>query len=162
MQITRGTTTQPLAVSTTGIAYKSDIEHRFANYTPTFFNPPGPLRGGSNITTTVQQDEQFMNWMRVSALPTFRKLWGKINTDLKAGDRINVTILNQYNTYMFSGSKTIVLSNTTWLGGQSFFLGAVYIITGGLSLLLGLIYAALVLIKPRKFADISLLEKKHK
>ncbi len=156
------------------------VIHRYANYTPVNFNPPGPNRGGDNITTTVcarahthrhththtrhthmrahpvheplvwsaqlqcrragyvsmfvdsmyssrahldtrthrkhidrswlhdgvhapeyafecvlvcaqvQQDEQFMNWMRVSALPTFRKLWGKVNTDLKAGDVIQV------------------------------------------------------------------------
>lgn len=26
-----------------------------------------------------------MNWMRISSLPNFRKLWGKINQDLPSG-----------------------------------------------------------------------------
>jgi len=33
-------------------------------------------------------NEHFMVWMRTAALPTFRKLWGRITTDLKAGTYI--------------------------------------------------------------------------
>lgn len=33
-------------------------------------------------------DEHFMVWMRISPLNRFKKLWGRIEIDLKAGDYI--------------------------------------------------------------------------
>lgn len=30
-------------------------------------------------------DERFMVWMRVAALPSFRKIWGRINNDIDEG-----------------------------------------------------------------------------
>jgi hypothetical protein len=72
--------------------------------TPKFFNPQlNQWRGGAQIAGTPKTDERFINWMRLSALPKFRKLWGKIDGDLKQGDVVTVTILNQYNTYAFDG-----------------------------------------------------------
>lgn len=91
-----------LPVSDKGIAFKSDVKYRFANYTPTFFNPIlNSLRGGFNLSAasggaTPKENERFINWMRVSALPKFRKLWGKIETDLKKGDVITINIVNRY------------------------------------------------------------------
>lgn len=38
-------------------------------------------------------NEHFMVWMRTAALPTFRKLWGRIETDLPEG-RYIFTIVN--------------------------------------------------------------------
>ena len=37
--------------------------------------------------------EHFVVWMRTAGLPDFRKLWGKIESDLSAGD-YNLTISN--------------------------------------------------------------------
>ena len=31
-------------------------------------------------------DERFMNWMRIAALSTFRKLWGRIDQDISPGN----------------------------------------------------------------------------
>lgn len=56
----------------------------------------------------VDEDEHFIVWMRVAALPNFRKLWGKINVDLKKGDVITVNVQNLYNTYSFGGQKKLV------------------------------------------------------
>jgi hypothetical protein len=56
----------------------------------------------------VDEDEHFIVWMRVAALPNFRKLWGKIETDLNQGDVITVNLQNQYNTYSFDGQKKLV------------------------------------------------------
>jgi len=39
------------------------------------------------------ESEHFIVWMRVSGLPHFRKLWGKINNGLKAGT-YRITINN--------------------------------------------------------------------
>jgi hypothetical protein len=36
--------------------------------------------------------EHFVVWMRTAGLPNFRKLWGKIESDLIAGDyTVNIT-----------------------------------------------------------------------
>jgi len=37
--------------------------------------------------------------------------------------QVEVTIDNRYNTYSFDGAKSIVLANTSWLGGRNIFLG---------------------------------------
>lgn len=38
-------------------------------------------------------DPRFINWMRIAALPTFRKLWGKIETSIQPGN-YTLTITN--------------------------------------------------------------------
>lgn len=30
-------------------------------------------------------DPRFLNWIRIATLPTFRKLWARINNDLQPG-----------------------------------------------------------------------------
>lgn len=54
-------------------------------------------------------DEHFMVWMRTSALPTFRKLYGKLEGGLKKGSYV-VRIKNNYNVNNFGGKKSIELT----------------------------------------------------
>jgi hypothetical protein len=49
----------------------------------------------------------------------------------------------------YGGTKTLVLSTSTVIGGQNPFLGIAYIVVAGLCLLLGGIFAARHLVKPR-------------
>jgi hypothetical protein len=86
------------------------------------------------------EDERFLVWMRPSGLPNPRKLWGKINQDLKKDDQIEITITNNYNVNHYDGKKKIVLSNATDLGGKNDFLGISYIVVGGLSLICAIIF----------------------
>ncbi|KAG1657934.1 hypothetical protein FOA52_003013 [Chlamydomonas sp. UWO 241] len=156
--------TETLAVSEDGVAFTADVKRRFADYYPQFFNPaisPGePGRGGATINGTVKSDQRFMVWMRLSQTSNFRKLWGIIeNQELKPGDVVNVTVLNQYNTYSFNGKKSIVLATTSWLGGRSIVLGCAYIIAGGMALVFALVYLLITVVWPRPFADCSRLLK---
>jgi hypothetical protein len=87
--------------------------------------------------------------MRTAALPTFRKLYGRIYVDLKENDTITVNLLNHYNTYSFGGKKKLVLSTATWLGGKNMFIGYAYLCVGGLCIFLAFIFTLLYFIKPR-------------
>ena len=85
-------------------------------------------------------DEHFLVWMRPSGLPNPRKLWGRINRDLKKGETIDITINNQYNVNNYKGKKKIVLSNATRFGGKNKFLGVSYIVVGALSILCAILF----------------------
>lgn len=87
--------------------------------------------------------------MRTAALPTFRKLYGRIEVDLQANDQIMVTIENNYNTYSFGGKKKLVLSTTSWMGGKNSFLGRAYLTVGGLCLFLAVSFILVYVFKPR-------------
>lgn len=88
-------------------------------------------------------------WMRTAAFPTFRKLYGRIEVDLEAGQTVRVHIENNYNTYSFGGKKKLVLSTTSWIGGKNNFLGVAYLTIGGLCLFLALSFILMYVIKPR-------------
>lgn len=141
------------------IAWKSDKEHKFgSNVYPKNFQSGG-LIGGAKLNSSVplSKQEDLMVWMRTAALPTFRKLYGKIEQDLQANEKIQVVIQNNYNTYSFSGKKKLVLSTTSWIGGKNDFLGIAYIIVGGLCLFLAVCFILLYVIKPRPLGDPSYL-----
>jgi len=101
----------------------------------------------------LSEQEDLIVWMRTAALPTFRKLYGRIYFDLKENDTITVRLSNNYNTYSFGGKKKLVLSTATWLGGKNDFLGFAYLIVGGLCIFLAFAFTLLYFIKPRKLGD---------
>ena len=84
-------------------------------------------------------NEHFMVWMRTAGLPNFRKLWGRINSDLKAGKYI-IEIENNYSVKKFEGEKYFVLSTVNAFGGKNYFLGISYICVGGICLIMALLF----------------------
>uniref|UniRef100_A0A9I9DJ99 ALA-interacting subunit n=1 Tax=Cucumis melo TaxID=3656 RepID=A0A9I9DJ99_CUCME len=148
-----------LQVSKKDIAWKSDQERKFGSdvYPKNFQS--GGLIGGAKLNASIplSQQEDLIVWMRTAALPTFRKLYGKIEADFEANDIITVVIENNYNTYSFGGKKKLVLSTTSWIGGKNDFLGIAYLSVGGLCLFLAITFILLYVIKPRPLGDPSYL-----
>ncbi|KAG6620217.1 ALA-interacting subunit 3 [Carya illinoinensis] len=150
---------QGLTVNKKGISWKSDRENKFGkDVYPTNFQK-GTLQGGAILNSSIPLSEQedLIVWMRTAALPTFRKLYGKIEVDLQANDIIQVVLENNYNTYSFNGKKKLVLSTTSWLGGKNDFLGIAYLTVGGLCFVLALTFTVVYLVKPRRLGDPSYL-----
>ena len=152
----------PLIVSTDGLAFKTDLNKRFASKEPiTNFNTNASLAGGGTLrtasgapATTLAQDERFIAWMRTPALSDFRKLWGRLDgVTLSKGQSVTIGVYNNWDSYTFGGKKRIVLSTSTWLGGANHFLGVAYIVVGCVCLGLAVIFAALVAVKGRRLGD---------
>jgi len=131
-----------LNVNKKNISWKSDREHKFGKdiYPYNFQN--GTLIGGARLDPKIPLSEQedLIVWMRTAALPTFRKLYGRIEVDLQANDFITVEIQNNYNVYSFGGKKSLVLSTTSWLGGKNDFMGKIYIVVGALCIFLAMVF----------------------
>ncbi|KAI4967770.1 hypothetical protein ZWY2020_014965, partial [Hordeum vulgare] len=91
------------------IAWKSDKNNKFSNNIyPSNFQK-GSLIGGARRSHCLMR----------TAAPTFRKLYGRIEKDINANDNVTVVIQNNYNTYSFGGSKLLVLSTASWIGGKT-------------------------------------------
>lgn len=146
-------------ISKKGIAWKSDTKDKFgSNVYPKNFQANEIIGGGKlNESIPLSEQEDLIVWMRTAALPTFRKLYGKINSDIEAHTLITVALENNYNTYSFGGQKKFVLSTTTWIGGKNDFLGIAYLTVGGISLFMALNFVLLYVFKPRPLGDPSYL-----
>ncbi|XP_016432599.1 ALA-interacting subunit 1-like [Nicotiana tabacum] len=145
---------QELVVNKKGISWKSDRDHKFGkDVFPSNFQNGTLIGGGSLTNVSLSEQEDLIVWMRTAALPTFRKLYGKIERDLMEGEIINVTLQNNYNTYSFDGKKKLVLSTTSWIGGKNDFLGIAYLTVGGLCFFLALAFMIVYLVKPRQLGD---------
>jgi len=117
----------------TNIAWESDKQYKFRNIQD---------RDGKNWTHFQWQnmeDEHFIVWMRTAGLPNFRKLWGRIEGNLKAGT-YTLKVVNNYDVNGFDGNKSFVLSTTNALGGKNYFLAICYIVVGSLCLIFAVIF----------------------
>jgi len=129
------------------------------------------------------EDEHFMVWMRTAGLPSFRKLYAKIDETLPKGE-YEVEVYNgrlhpsgaqgpsaagqtlwNYGTgaqqtslfpvHGFGGGKTVVLSTMSFMGGKNPFLGVAYVVVGAVCLALALLFFIKDHLSPRKMGDPS-------
>lgn len=52
-------------------------------------------------------NEHFIVWMRTAALPQFRKLYGKIDTDIPAGTTLTFNVDAYFEVTSFGGKKSL-------------------------------------------------------
>ncbi len=116
-----------IIIDETNIAWSADKKNKYEN-------SKNLSKQWFNMT-----DEHFIVWMRPAALPNFRKLWGRIKEDLKPGN-YTLHVENNYDVESFKGKKYIILSNINQFGGKNKFLGICYIIVGGISIILSIVF----------------------
>jgi len=104
-----------------------------------------PIEGVTN--------EHFIVWMRTAGLPTFRKLYGRINSNFKQNEQITFRISNNFEVLSFDGKKSIVISTIGSFGGKNSFLGIAYIVVGSVCLLLTVLFGLKQMIYPRDLGD---------
>ncbi|XP_027015919.1 cell cycle control protein 50B [Tachysurus fulvidraco] len=100
-------------------------------------------------------NQDFLVWMRRAALPNFRKLYGRITggayaNGLPAG---NYTLEINYNypVKSFEGTKSVVFTNVSWMGGKNQFLGIAYLVIGSLCIVMAIVM--LIVYAKYKFSD---------
>lgn len=60
---------------------------------------------------------------------------------------------SDFNVTEYGGTKSIVISTRTVMGGKNPFLGIAYIVVGGICIVLGAMFTVTHLIRPRKLGD---------
>jgi len=149
--------TVELAESAEDIAWKSDVEKfRYRDMLDDETNV-GP--GGFALPRV--DNPHFMVWMRTAGLPTFKKLYARIDampdgsTTLSAGSTLQIDVVNTFPVTDFSGQKFVVISTTSWLGGKNKFLGDAYVAVGAVSIVLAVLFLIKHLVSPRKLGDMK-------
>lgn len=129
-----------IAISTNDIAWSSDVGPKFQNMLSV---PASKGKDWKDVQWLDMQDEHFIVWMRTSGLPTFRKLWGRLDKNLQPGDYY-LKIENNYDVADFQGQKIIVFSTMNSLGGKNDFLAYVYIVVGCVCLFSSIVFLVFV------------------
>ncbi|KAJ6513779.1 cell cycle control protein [Mycena vitilis] len=116
-----------------------------------------PSYNATNPPPNLQEDERFQNWMRTAGLPTFTKLYGRNDNDKMTAGTYQIIIGLNFPVLPYKGTKSVVLSTVSWIGGKNSFLGWAYVGAASVFVLLAIAGTARHLIKPRRLGDMSLL-----
>jgi hypothetical protein len=126
----------------------------------------------SNPPPDLSTNQSFMVWMRTAGLPSFSKLSRRNDTQAMPAGTYRISVYDckhSLSVWIFAegthqhltnsrtdfpakdykGTKSIILSTRTVMGGRNPFLGIAYIVVGGICILLGALFTVTHLIKPR-------------
>lgn len=151
-----GSSNKTYEMTTDGIAWSSD-RNRYSKtkYTPDQVVPPPNWvdRYGENYTVDTMPDltnwGEFHVWMRTAGLPMFSKLARRNDKDVMMAGTYQVDITYNFPVMEYAGTKSMVISTSTVMGGKNPFLGISYIVVSGLCVLLGALFTAKHLFQPR-------------
>lgn len=93
--------------------------------------------------------EEFQVWMRTAGLPYFSKLALRNDNETMLAGTYTMTIHDMFPVGVFGGTKEVLFSTRTVIGGKNPFLGIAYVVVGGLCVVLGAVFTVAHLIKPR-------------
>lgn len=130
----------------------------YPNMDTYMYNFNNPLY--SDIISPVEgmQNEHFMVWMRTAALPKFRKLYGKIAGPLKKGQVLTFNVNSKFDVRSFGGSKSIIISTISSIGGKNNYVGTSFIVVGSLAFLLTALFVVKHMTSERRrLGDTNLL-----
>lgn len=101
--------------------------------------------------------ESLQNWMRTAGLPSFNKLVMKNEDEVMTAGTYKIEVGLNFSVLTYEGTKSIVISTRSVLGGRNPFLGIAYLVVAALCFLLGVLFLIKHLITPRKLGDHSYL-----
>ncbi|XP_053312911.1 cell cycle control protein 50C-like [Spea bombifrons] len=124
---------------------------------PPYWQKPVYLLDSQDLLNNGYVNDDFINWMRVAAFPTFRKLYRRLSpirpftNGLPAGN-YSYSIEYNFPVSKFFGKKHVILTTLSWCGGSNMFLGIAYTVTGSVIILAAFVMLAVHLKKrePRK------------
>jgi hypothetical protein len=106
-------------------------------------------------------NEHFVVWMRVATRPKFRKLYGYIEQPISAGTVLSFDINLNYVVQSFGGTKALVISTNSVIGGKNKVVGETFYYIGYFCLFCGIFFGIKHWFRPRKVADRKYLHYKE-
>lgn len=124
--------------------------------------PPGwakmyPDGYTENNMPDLSEWEALQVWMRTAGLPSFMKLALRNDTGTLTEGQYIIDVGLNYPVSLFGGTKSIVLTTSTVIGGRNMSLGVAYLVVAGLAILFGIIFLVKYVLQPRKLGDHSYL-----
>lgn len=118
------------------IAWPLDKEKKFKNPNNGQIVRPETKIGPGGTKLANVTDEHFIVWMRVAALPTFRKLYARLHHDFKKGDIVSLTVANNFP----ANEKYFALTTISSLGVKNPFIEAMYYTVGTFCAIIGTLF----------------------